>query len=953
MDGRAQLPTNQEARVSYHHTNLQADLQGYRKQERSTGVMMLTLLLLMVGTSHAEHNQLTSLFHEILLASDGALQSMVGVTSSDLADIELVYLHRHSPISHSTLLDPHRHNPLSLSTLHDPTQQQHQSFPSTLDTSGTRKRLTYPPLTSTTTVLYSLTAFHRSYQLQLHPSLHLVSPRAVLVVVGNNRETVNFTSPTLSPPSDTPTLVNQPSNSPSLIPSSLCYYTHVDQDITAAFDACIPDTLTGYLVSSSVRLEVRPLGHQAMEAVHHALNKRGGGKYTGQGVPHLVQRRLHQHTTDTTTTTDPQTVYIPSNSGPDVHNIHTLTPGPQDSDVEFEHDDIFTIPPEVLLRGPFPPPQMIKKRFGNKRGKHRQSKPMKGFNREAKPKLFDAARPFYNHLTPPARSYEGAQTKAVKTLELGVFMDKAAHDLFMPYFGSTHALTSFILTYINGLQALFYHPSLGERIRLVINHMELMSQQPVSFPHHQGHREKLYESFRLYDQRRKAEVTNEINGISWDMGLLLSGHNFYTIKNPGDKPSFFTMGLAAVHGVCVPGYSVVLGELGATNVWGHPYPTAGFTSLYVMAHEIGHRNGYIMSASRSTTGETTWSNCSRQVLQDSRASCLGEPVISPPNDQHDHSRYRQLPGQSWDAYDQCQVFLRDPEATLYNQTLDHLVCESVKCQSPNRIGFFKAGPALDGTFCGNNKVCVAGQCQQWPGVGPSPPVVEGGWSPWEQTPCISGCLENGTGVQVSRRTCTHPKPLNSNLRCPGSSFNLTFCDDSQLCEMGRMSVLTYANEKCNEFSSVVKDLTPVGSQAPHNPERQWQACAVFCKRTSGTWYSPRTDLSYLPHYDTYFPDGTPCHHHAGLQYYCQRRQCLPQGHGEREGKALATTNKEWDHNIYQNAKPTPSNLSVPVQVAKMFELNQNMDPLNLEPLGVYHKEEEEENLWEDNDYLHI
>lgn len=44
---------------------------------------------------------------------------------------------------------------------------------------------------------------------------------------------------------------------------------------------------------------------------------------------------------------------------------------------------------------------------------------------------------------------------------------------------------------------------------------------------------------------------------------------------------------------------------------------------------------------------------------------------------------------------------------------------------------------------------MAGKCQEWPGVGTSPPVVEGGWSPWEHTPCISGCLEQGTGVQVS------------------------------------------------------------------------------------------------------------------------------------------------------------------------------------------------------------
>ena len=47
--------------------------------------------------------------------------------------------------------------------------------------------------------------------------------------------------------------------------------------------------------------------------------------------------------------------------------------------------------------------------------------------------------------------------------------------------------------------------------------------------------------------------------------------------------------MAAVSGICYPEYSAVIAELGATNDWGKPYPSAGFASVYIMAHEMGHR----------------------------------------------------------------------------------------------------------------------------------------------------------------------------------------------------------------------------------------------------------------------------------------------------------------------------------------------------------------------------
>lgn len=73
----------------------------------------------------------------------------------------------------------------------------------------------------------------------------------------------------------------------------------------------------------------------------------------------------------------------------------------------------------------------------------------------------------------------------------------------------------------------------------------------------------------------------------WDMGLYVSGLDFYAME-AGRKNSA-TMGLATVDGLCIDQYSCVIAELGVTNQFGKPFPSAGFTSIYIAAHEIGHK----------------------------------------------------------------------------------------------------------------------------------------------------------------------------------------------------------------------------------------------------------------------------------------------------------------------------------------------------------------------------
>nr|XP_053648311.1 A disintegrin and metalloproteinase with thrombospondin motifs 18-like [Cherax quadricarinatus] len=923
-------------------------------------MITIIILLTMIITSTGQQTQnLTALFHEAL-TKDGSLQSSVGV-KGQLADLELVYLHRHPT---------------------PPPTPAHPSLP-TLVVNIPSKR--YPPASP---LVYSFTAFNRRFSLKLVPTTHLVSPTAHLLEVGSPQPSL-----------------------PTPITPTLCHYTHVDGDITAALSACRPGTLAGYLVSRNTTLEVRPLEGAAAEAVHQAF-KRGGVRLEARGMPHLVRRvpNTPPPPRPQPSNTPPPRPQPPNTPPPRPQPPNTPPARPQPSnmdvdipppackepignavpdDMEFDQGEILTIPPqawqtslvtEAALTLTHTPPTAgppmaahAPPTTGPPMAAH--TPPTTGPLMGTSPHLFtgspEVMKRYIDTITPPPSSsprpnfpsqldQRRRKRSLSKTIELGVFVDQAAYDLFYPYLGSRDDLTQFILCYVNGIQALFHHPSLGHKIRLVINYVELMVKQPARLVHFGGDREKLYDSFRMYNLERIKSTANMVDIKPWDIGILISGHNFYTVKAGSGDPSYSTMGLAAVRGVCVPEYSAVIVELGVTDTWGKPYPTAGFASVYVMAHEIGHnlgmlhdgygnscpKNGYIMSASRSTSGETNWSSCSREVLEKNSAPCLNE--VTEESHRHDHTKFEQLPGQTWDAYDQCRIFLRDEEATLYNETLDQSVCASVMCRSPNRIGYFKAGPALDGTFCGNKSWCIAGVCTRWR-MDTAPSVVAGGWGDWHHNQCTSGCLFNARGVEVSQRTCSNPKPKNTIERCQGVSTLLHTCDDQEVCKGRRMAVTEYADKKCNEFSTVVTDLQPIGAQAPHNPGRQWQACAIFCKRASGTWYSPRTDLSYLPHFDTYFPDGTPCHEETGKQFYCQRHQCLPLG--EREAKFLQNPDPEWDVHVYQNAPPQPSNNTVPVQVTKIFELTKNMAPLQSEPLDLYHVENEA--LWEDDDYLHV
>ncbi|KAK9702439.1 ADAMTS cysteine-rich domain 2 [Popillia japonica] len=509
-----------------------------------------------------------------------------------------------------------------------------------------------------------------------------------------------------------------------------------------------------------------------------------------------------------------------------------------------------------------------------------------------------------------------------------------------------------VLAYLNAVQALYKHPSIGNPLNIVLVRMDIMKVQPRRLPHYDGDRSQLLNSFCEYQHELNSQ--DDQYDEHWDMALYVSGLDFFAYEN--GRKNGATMGLATVGGVCYSRYSCIIAEFGTTNIFGKPYPSAGFTSVYILAHEIGHnlgmhhdnngnscsKDGYIMSPSRGTQGETIWSPCSADVMYNlGWADCLKDKGKQ--KQQLNHSKFMEHPGMTYTAKRQCELLLRDKDAYVVPENDLGVICYSLRCQTPHRSGYYFAGPALEGTECGNNLYCYGGDCIKRL---PKPITLKpGGWGPWRLSDCKSGCIEKSTGYQIQQRDCNNPSPLNTDKGCEGLSYQHVLCEDTNICKTNRKSAIQYASEKCKLFASKVPELDPKGAglQSSHENNRLWMGCAIFCRRHEGSYYTPRIELTDVG-IDPYFPDGTWCHNENGEDYYCNNRHCLAESFAFSKNwfKGHMSTNMD----IPQNAIP---NNVVPPEFKSFLSLGSDGKPLKIDSDFRISLPKNED--WETDDYV--
>nr|XP_005556624.1 PREDICTED: A disintegrin and metalloproteinase with thrombospondin motifs 16 [Macaca fascicularis] len=330
-------------------------------------------------------------------------------------------------------------------------------------------------------------------------------------------------------------------------------------------------------------------------------------------------------------------------------------------------------------------------------------------------------------------------------------------------------ITTYVLTILNMVSALFKDGTIGGNINIAIVGLILLEdEQPgLVISHHADH---TLSSFCQWQSGLMGK-----DGTRHDHAILLTGLDICSWKNePCD-----TLGFAPISGMCSKYRSCTINE------------DTGLGLAFTIAHESGHNfgmihdgegnmckksEGNIMSPTLAgRNGVFSWSPCSRQYLHKFLSTAQAICLADQPKPVKEYKYPEKLPGELYDANTQCKWQFGE-KAKLCMLDFKKDICKALWCHRIGRKCETKFMPAAEGTICGHDMWCRGGQCVKYGDEGPKP--THGHWSDWSSwSPCSRTC---GGGVSHRSRLCTNPKPSHGGKFCEGSTRTLKLCN-TQKC----------------------------------------------------------------------------------------------------------------------------------------------------------------------------
>ncbi|XP_061745079.1 A disintegrin and metalloproteinase with thrombospondin motifs 1 [Nerophis ophidion] len=425
-------------------------------------------------------------------------------------------------------------------------------------------------------------------------------------------------------------------------------------------------------------------------------------------------------------------------------------------------------------------------------------------------------------------------------------------------------LKAYLLTIMAVASRLYRHPSIHNSISLAVVKVLVVYEEERG-PQVSSNAAMTLRNFCQW--QRQHNPPSDRHPEHYDTAML------FTRTDLCGAHSCDTLGMADVGTVCDPDRSCSIIE------------DDGLQAAFTVAHELGHVfnmphddaqlcsgvNGphwgsHMMASTLANLDQQQpWSPCSALMvttfLDNGHGQCLLDKPAKP------QALPQPLPGTVYDADHQCRLTFGDDSQHCPDLST---TCAALWCTVTTSNGLLvcqtKNSPWADGTPCGHDSYCLAGQCLTKSQAVKHQIPVNGGWGAWGPWgDCARTC---GGGVQYSFRSCDNPLPKNGGKYCEGKRIQYRSCN-TEICP--DTNGLSYREEQClahNDMSAQVslgsgEGVEWVPKYAGVSPKDR---CKLVCRaKGTGYFFILKSKVG----------DGTPCS--PDSTSVCVQGQCVKAG----------------------------------------------------------------------------